>query len=200
MTGFTSKALVSRFVAAEKSAGITYTALAALAIVKGVKWSTLETSVFGSGKPSSTFRNAKATAMKFFKARLSLLDLKVEVLDMGIEEAVDATIAAIEEHMRDLKQTSFEAYRKVADCVSAANLPPEADDAAAEAEAEAEAAPAEAELPPISAAEVEPGLAFDDLLARVAAMTDPDQLVKLAAAVNARLVDLQQAQNARKAA
>ncbi|MGQ7794426.1 hypothetical protein ACUN0C_18630 [Faunimonas sp. B44] len=198
MAGFTSKALVERMVKAEKSAGITYCALGALAIVKGMKWSTLETSVFGSGKPSSTFRNAKATAMKFFKARLSLLPLKVDVLEMGIDAAVEAVIEAIEAHMKDLGQTSFEAYRKVADCVSADNLPPEADDAAAEAEAEAEAKPAEAE----AEAEAKPAEAdaFAAMLATVAAMTDPDQLVKLAAAVNARLVDLQQAANARKAA
>ncbi|CCV12954.1 hypothetical protein [Mesorhizobium sp. STM 4661] len=161
-----------------------YTALAALAKLRGTKKSTLATMVFGKDKPSKAFNNAWSLSAKFFAAGLSD-STKKAITDQPIDEAVNATLAALAAHMTALGVNGKNAYDAVAEYTSKDAIPT--------AEAEPEAAPEEAEVTGESVVEPETGAPAEvqDVVGKAKALIEGmtmDEMNAIAIFLNDRMV------------
>lgn len=199
--GYTLAGLAGRLQKAEK-AWLSYTAAQLLAITKGWKKSTLETKVFGQDKASSTFRNCWKLAEKVFASAFHA-GHRETVVTMELDDALNYAVDVLEKHMTALGVRNQKDYTAIAHFAGveekeAAEAIAKADQAnAASAERQAEAPATEAE------AAVEPGAKPKSSLAEsnpmelaVAAMMALSQLelIEFGAKVQARLTDLDQAQ------
>lgn len=161
--GFTSVHLANRIKAVDFDVSIwkTYTALCALAAVRGMKKRAIADQVFGKGvKTSKTFDNSWSIAQKLYANGMSL-DLRVSISEMGIEDAQQAASNALEAHMTTVGVKGKNEYEKYAifssmeerqhfdeqEAKRAEELKAE-EDAAAQAEADQAAAKPETEKSP----------------------------------------------------
>lgn len=174
MSGFTLTAVAARIRNLDNDVQWKlYTALAALAKLRGTKKSSLQTMIFGKDKPSKAFNNAWSLSAKFFAAGMSDSQKKA-ITELGIDEAVTATLAALGAHMTALGVNGKNAYDAVAEYASKEAIPePEAEaEAPAEAEASAEApstaeaetgAPAEKPDPFKAACDLVDGMTMEEM-------------------------------------
>lgn len=168
-----------------------YTALAALAKLRGTKKSTLATMVFGKDKPSKAFNNAWSLSAKFFAAGMSDSQKKA-ITDKPIDEAVDATLAALGAHMTALGVNGKNAYDAVAEYASKDAIPepePETPETTVETASETEAGPTTAEAETGAPAEV--ASPFDAACKLIDGMS-MDEMNLLAVYLTERMVSLQE--------
>lgn len=176
----------------EANAWKTYTALCALAVIRGTARKTLENKVFGQGKPSEAFRQSWSIGQALYSNGMTDGQRKV-VGDKSIDDAIAFTIERLHDHMTLLGATGKNSYREVMtyetrEALDSARAQAEAD-AMAEADAEAErvaalAAEAAANEDAEAAEPTEPG--DMDWASYVAGLSD-DDLLALSAAINDEL-------------
>ena len=211
-------AVANRMKGFEKAAGESYFIAATVALSRGGSKKNMETKVFGTEKPSSTFNNAFTYAGNFL-ASTFLASHRTAIADMGIDDASAYVIRVMKSHMAELKVSSFSAYAKVCKYARFEDLPPatveEEPEDAAEEPAPAPETGNEGARPPVSDAAKEEAEAQEadkaKLLAkraaevaaeREAAVMDilpqlpDDALARIAAALNNLLIDRQQEANA----
>jgi hypothetical protein len=158
MAGFTIQAVVARIQAMDGDfQWKRYSALCMLGCVRGTKTSVLADKIFGTAKPSASFRKAVTVANACYGKWTQ--SHKAEIATLTIEEAEAFALARLNAHMTALGVDGRDAY--LADAkyddkaeAEAAKAIGEAD-AKAEAEAKAEAAKAEAEAAAQAQAEAE---------------------------------------------
>lgn len=182
MAGFQVSAIADRIqkLDFEASAWKVYTALCTLAKVRGTANSVLQARIFGQGKPSPNFRKAQTMAKQVFSVAMDKSH-HTAVSDMGIDDAVTFVLNRIDLHMTALGVSGRAAYEKVNEYASKADIPaPEA------AEPEAETANATGPSTTVDETAVS-SPAVDPLPALVAGLS-VDDLMRLAALVNAELL------------
>jgi hypothetical protein len=116
MSGFTLNGVAARIqeMDFEASAWKRYTALCALAHIRGTEKKTLVLKVFGpQGKESSNFKGAWTISQKFFAAGMSDAT-KATIAAMALDDAAKQALTSLEAHMTALGVQGKNAYAEVA--------------------------------------------------------------------------------------
>jgi hypothetical protein len=170
-----------------KVGGAYYVALCFLAMNrasgKGSK-AALETKIFGKDKPTSTFRNAWRIADKAFAEGFHQ-GHRVTAMEMGLDEAVTFAVKCLDAHRTALGVTSMKDYEAVCKFATHADIPAEAEPAAATQGTTDETATQPQVLPELNPVE----RAVDAMMS-----LSPVELVEFAARVQQRLNELHQAE------
>lgn len=148
MSGFTLNAVAARIKSIDSGVQWKrYTALALLARLTGQKKSIVETLVFGKDKPSKDFNNAWTRGGKVFAMFLATDRERSAAMRVhGIDDAEQAAIQIILDHMSALEVNGKNAYDQVIEYACKDDIPV-AEPVVDEPDADATNAPADATSP-----------------------------------------------------
>lgn len=190
MSGYTLNGIAGRIRDLEnKTNGAYYVGLCWLAMArnsgKGSR-KLLEGKVFGQDKPASTFRNAWRIADKAFAEGFHP-GHRATVAEMGLDEAIEFAVKALEDHKTALGVSNMKDYEEICKYADKATVPEAVPEPAAEDRTETvvdviSSGKASTEHAPL-----------EDAIAAMMALAHHD-LVVLAAKVSDRLADLASAQ------
>ena len=205
MSGFTTNGVVERIQKIEEAAWLNYTALCTMLQLRNMPKKIAETKIFGTEKPTATFKWAWDMA-KIVKGSVYTDATLTDIGNMQLGDAMDTMVTTMRGHMVSLGVKGKNAYREVAHFASGEalkvavekQLADAAADAAREAEEKAaqEASASGASDAVIEATQAETAAAAAaidperDIVAEadaLAALMTEDQLNKLAILITERL-------------